>query len=197
VQLCRAFCAYANGGRLVKPTLIRGMLDADGNVVSRNKPAQSDMLPQVLNRYTALQMRQTLCDVVVRGTASKARSDTWNVFGKTGTAHVSEGRAGYSDSRYTSSFLCGAPAERPRLVAAFIVHEPDKQWAQSQNLSHYGGAVAAPGATRMLERCLAYLQVPPSPPLPLPPENVQKVLYQFSKKAYEQKQPPQTAAARD
>ena len=83
-------------------------------------------------------------------------------------------------------------------MAAFIIHEPDKAWAQSQNVTHYGGAVAAPGATRMLERSLAYLQVPPSPPLPLPPPDVQKVLYQFSRKAYDApKLPAQTAAARD
>ena len=87
------------------------------------------------------------------------RSDTWTIFGKTGTAHISQGRGGYSDTKFTSSFLCGAPAEKPRLVVAFIIHEPDK------SIGHYGGAVSAPGAKRLIERSLAYLQVPPSPRL--------------------------------
>jgi cell division protein FtsI (penicillin-binding protein 3) len=195
VQLCRAFCAYANGGRLVQPTLIKGTLDAGGKVVTKNvarnvgpsKSPDLQMMPEVLDPMTAAEMKRVLCDVVVRGTATKARSDTWIVFGKTGTAHISEGRGGYSADRYTSSFLCGAPAENPRLVAAFIIHEPDKQWATQNNLSHYGGAVAAPGATRMLERCLAYLQVPPSPELQPPPPGIASVLYGFDPKVYKAK----------
>ena len=38
LQLCRAFCAYANGGRLVTPRVIKGVLDADGaDRVARRK----------------------------------------------------------------------------------------------------------------------------------------------------------------
>ena len=31
MQLARAFCAYANGGQLVQPHIVKGVLDADGN----------------------------------------------------------------------------------------------------------------------------------------------------------------------
>src|SRR6185437_16701255 len=167
VQLCRAFCAYANSGRLVKPTIIRGVLDQDGNVISRNKSAQLDAMPQVVDPRTAAEIRDVLCDVVVRGTAAGyGRSDTWNIFGKTGTAHISNGRSGYSESKFNSSFICAAPAESPRLAEAFIVHEPDRQ------IAHYGGAVSAPGSKRFIERALTYLQVPPSPDLQPPPANI-------------------------
>jgi cell division protein FtsI (penicillin-binding protein 3) len=181
LQLARGFCAYANGGKLVQPTLIRGTLDPEGHTVSRHKPGDLDMMPEVIDPTTAAEMKRVLSDVVVRGTASSARSDTWNVFGKTGTAHISEGKHGYSATRYNSSFICGAPAEDPRIVAAFIIHEPDK------SLAHYGGAVAAPGAVKMLERTLAYLQVPPSPELVPPPPSIAKVLYAFDPKVYKQK----------
>src|SRR5581483_461256 len=69
IQICRAFCAYGNGGRLVKPTLIRGVLDADGNLVSKNEPLHPWQLPQVVDPRTALELRRVLCDVVIRGTA--------------------------------------------------------------------------------------------------------------------------------
>lgn len=194
VQLARAFAVYANGGRLVTPTLIRGTLDDEGKVVSDRSVMHSLMAPEVLDRITAAEVKRVLADVVVRGTATKARSDTWNVFGKTGTAHISEGRGGYSPDRYVSSFLCGAPYEDPRLVAAFIIHEPDK------TVAHYGGTVSAPGAMRMMERSLAYLQVPPSPPLPLPPPSVAKVLHNYKPEAYKPKKPensePRAASAR-
>ena len=163
LQLARAYCAYANGGRLVKPTLVKGFLGTDDQVVPKIQPTDFHMLPEVLDPVTAAEMKRIMCDVVIRGTATKARSDVWNIFGKTGTAHISEGKRGYSLSRFNSSFLCGAPAENPRLVIAFIVHEPDK------SIAHYGGNVSGPAAKRLMERAATYLQVPGSPELPPPP----------------------------
>ena len=64
-------------------------------------------------------MKRILCDVVVRGTGTKARSATWNIFGKTGTAHISEGKAGYSQGRFNSSFIGGA--NLPVTIARTIV----------------------------------------------------------------------------
>lgn len=189
VQLCRAFCAYANGGRLVQPTLIRGVLDSEGHIVSRARPKDVMLLPQVVDRATAAAMRQVLCDVPVRGTAAgSARSDTWNIFGKTGTAHIAE-HGVYSQTRFNSSFVCGAPAEKPRLAIAFIVHDPRGE--------HYGGQVSGPYAKRLIERALTYMQVPASPPLELPPASIQPKLVNFNPKAYLPPKPKvQTADAR-
>ena len=184
LQLARAFCTYANGGHLVNPHLTKGLLNSDGSVEAINR--QPSLLPQVMSPESTMQMRRILCDVLVRGTATKARSHTWNIFGKTGTAHVSAGKAGYEE-KYTSSFLAGAPYENPRLVIAFIIHEPDKDHCLKNGLSYYGGAVAGPGAGRILERSLAYLQVPSSPDLPLPPPEIASVLYNFNPKQYDRK----------
>jgi cell division protein FtsI/penicillin-binding protein 2 len=197
LQLARAFCGYANGGRLVQPTIVKGLLDADGRVVSRVQPPRIDMMPEAVDPMTAAEVKRVLCDVPVRGTAasSGARSRTWNIFGKTGTAHISiKGGKGYSSEKFTSSFLAGAPAEDPRLVVAFIIHEPDKK------IAHYGGAVAAPGAGRLIDRALTYLQVPPSPDLEPPPPYIASKLYNFDPKAYRwptDKDAARTAAATD
>jgi cell division protein FtsI (penicillin-binding protein 3) len=193
LQLARAFCAYANGGRLVRPTLIKGYLDADDHVVPQVKLADFRMLPEALDPMTAAEMKRIMCDVVVRGTATKARSDWWNIFGKTGTAHISEGKRGYSLTRFNSSFLCGAPAENPRLVVAMIVHEPDK------SIAHYGGNVSGPAAKRLVERALSYYQVPSSPDLPLPPPKVADVLVGYNEKVYQRhhQEDLSTAVARE
>jgi len=192
LQLARAFCAYANGGRLVKPTLLKGFLDSDGRVLRRDRTNELPMLPEVLDPVTAAEMKRIMCDVVVRGTATKARSDTWNIFGKTGTAHISEGKRGYSPTRFNSSFICGAPAENPRLVVAFIVHEPDK------SIAHYGGNVSGPAARRLLERALSYLQVPSSPDLPPPPAKIATALIGYNENLYKKGHHADTAtAARD
>jgi cell division protein FtsI/penicillin-binding protein 2 len=154
------------------------------------------MMPEVIDPITAAEMKRILCDVVIRGTAKGSRSDTWNIFGKTGSAHVSGGKAGYNDERYTSSFLCGAPAEDPQIVVAFIIHEPDKQTALSSTAkSYYGGAIAAPGASRLVERTLTYMNVPASPDLPVPPPQIANVLFQYNPKLYVRKTPKEQALA--
>jgi cell division protein FtsI (penicillin-binding protein 3) len=183
LQLARAMCAYANGGRLVRPRIVKGVLDQDGRLTSQTSPMQLNMLPEVVDPITAAEVKRVLADVPVRGTATKARSRSWNLFGKTGTAHVSRG-GGYNQESYTSSFIGGAPYEAPRLVIAFILHEPDRQ------KGHYGGLVSAPSASQVLERTLAYLQVPASPVLPSPPARIANVLYAFDPKAYSRRQAP-------
>jgi cell division protein FtsI/penicillin-binding protein 2 len=174
VQLARAMCAYANGGRLVRPHIIRGILDDDGQITAAaGAPGPADALPQAIDPATALQVRRILCDVPLRGTALGALTDrTWNIFGKTGTAHVTKGSF-YSSEAFTSSFIGGAPAEQPRLVIAMVIHEPDRR------LGHYGGIVSAPAACRVLDRAMAYLQQPASPPLPPPPPHIAAVLYEY------------------
>lgn len=188
LQLARGMCAYANGGRLITPRVVKGVLGDNGQIIAKYESLDLAKAPEVIHPDTAGVMRRIMCDTVVRGTAKSARSHTWNLFGKTGTAHIAlKDQRGYADDKYTSSFIGGAPFENPRLVIAFVIHEPDKQKAMSEGLSYYGGAVAAPGAARVLERSLAYLQVPASPDLPLPPQHITNVLYDFSPKAYERK----------
>ncbi len=189
LQLARAMSVFANGGRLVEPHLLKGVLEPDGTIHSRAHVKRWEELPEVLDTYTAHQMRRTLADVPVRGTGRAIKSKTYNIFGKTGTAHVARGGS-YNDSTYTSSFIGGAPFERPRLVIAFIIHEPDR------SIAHYGGTVSAPGAARVLERSLAYLQVPPSPELELPSPRLQELLYAFDPKVY-RKPDAQLAASHD
>ncbi len=190
LQLCRNFCAYANGGRLIRPTIIKGTLGPNGQIIPLHKATPLADCPRMISTETEMQMRQILCDVVVRGTATKARSEYWNLFGKTGTAHISEGKNGYSLTRFTSSFICAAPAENPRMVIAFIIHEPDPA------IAHFGGTVSAPGASQMMQRALTYLQVPPSPELELPPASVRPKLVDFNEKEYRRQVPLETAEAR-
>jgi len=180
LQLARAFCVYANGGRLVNPHILKGRLDSAGRLIEQYPRPRLEDLPQVLDRSTADLMRRIMADVVVRGTGTKARAECkyWNIFGKTGTAHISQGRQGYAANLFNSSFLCGAPVENPRVVVAMTVHKPDPK------LGYYGGSVSAPAAARLLKRVLAYMQVPQSPPLPLPPPEIIPALVRFNPAIY-------------
>ncbi|HEX4124748.1 MAG TPA: penicillin-binding protein 2 [Tepidisphaeraceae bacterium] len=180
LQLVRGFCAYANGGKLVRPRLLRGVLDARGHLINEDTPPFGSAAParQILDPQTVEEIRRVLCDVLVRGTATSARSSVYNIFGKTGTAYISDGKAGYSKTEFNSSFLGAAPAENPRLVVGVFIHDPDRE------LGHYGGTVSAPATRNILERSLEYLQVPPSPPLQPPPPAIAALLVHFDPSIY-------------
>lgn len=180
LQMARAMSSIANGGTLLTPYVVRGTIDSNNDVRPIADEARQRKIQRILEPQTAASIRRVLADIPIRGTATKARSHLYNVFGKTGTAHRAvNGR--YDQDHYTSSFVGGAPFESPRLVVAFVIHDPDR------SLAHFGGIVAAPGASRILDRALTYLQVPTSPPLPLPPTHLVERLYNFDAKLYERK----------
>ena len=106
--------------------------------------------------------------VFTRGTAKSARSKVYRLFGKTGTAHLAiQGAGHYAGDQYNASFLAGGPMTNPQLVAIVTLHKPDP------SMGHFGGTVAAPACSQILERSLMYLQVPgdqtekPAKPMPL------------------------------
>ena len=171
LQLIRGFCCLANGGRLVRPKVVRGIMSPTGEVVKDLaapplSPEQTASATnagkneQVISREVAGQMvDKVLVEVVARpeGTANKAAIEGYRVFGKTGTAQVpkKDGR-GYEEGKYISSFMAGAPAEDPRVCVLIMVREPDK----SLGLGYTGGRVAAPTVREILRQTLAYLGVP-------------------------------------
>ncbi|MFW6059336.1 MAG: peptidoglycan D,D-transpeptidase FtsI family protein [Phycisphaeraceae bacterium] len=144
LQITRAFCALANGGLLVAPT----MRVVDGNQVL---PIQQ----RVLRPATAERTRQVMRRVVTEGGGRRAQSSMYTIFGKTGTAQLPDfERGGYHQDRYVSSFVGGAPLDKPRLVVGCFVHDPNR------SKDHFGGTVAAPAVKQVLEQSLRYLGVP-------------------------------------
>ena len=76
-----------------------------------------------------------------------------NVFAKTGTAQKYDAESGaYSDTRYVSSCICGAPAEAPRVLVMVTVDETSTADEPA------GGKVAAPAASDILKAALNAIQ---------------------------------------
>lgn len=159
LQMLRAFCMLANGGRLVHPYVVEALVRSDGMVV--------DMRPSTLRVGYVIKpevARWVVQDALTaavnepRGTGARAKLDQWKVFGKTGTAQIarSDGR-GYESGAYIASFIGGAPAENPRVVVLVAIRRPNVDLKKG----YTGGTVAAPVAARILERTLTYLEVPP------------------------------------
>lgn len=87
------------------------------------------------------------------GTAPRAQALGYSVGGKTGTAHKQEGR-GYASNKYRSWFVGIAPISQPRIIVAVMVDEPS-------NGQYYGGLVAAPVFSQVVQQTLNRLGVLP------------------------------------
>jgi len=154
LQMATAFSAFANGGKVLRPRILRGVLDSRGRVVARL--TEPEVVHQAMRPETARRLiDKALVAVVEEGTGKRGRVPGYRVFGKTGTAQkIDPETKSMSHSRYVSWFLAGAPAENPRVVIAVAVNEPDR------SIGYYGGTVAAPVAKKILEATLPYLGVP-------------------------------------
>jgi cell division protein FtsI/penicillin-binding protein 2 len=153
LQIARAYCILANGGRLVKPFVVRAIVDNDGK--ARQLRGRGSLTGHIIKSQVAdWIVREALTGVVTEGTGKKAASKKWNVFGKTGTANIAmaEGK-GYDQSNFVASFVGGAPAERPEVVILVSIRKPDR----SLGKGYSGGTVAAPVFKEILEQTLNYL----------------------------------------
>ncbi len=149
VQMATAYAALANGGYLLQPYLVKSI------TLSSGQPAyDSEALcyRRIFSKKTCDQVRQALVKVVESGTATRARSQLYTIAGKTGTTEKIDGGQ-YSKKKNVALFSGFAPASRPRLVVMITVDEPQG--------ASFGGVVAAPAASRVLEQALLYLGVPP------------------------------------
>lgn len=109
---------------------------------------------RVFSKETAQVVRQMMESVVASGgTAQKAALPGYRVAGKTGTVKKA-GAGGYTERRYLSLFAGMAPASDPRLVAVVMINEP-------RGKHYYGGLVAAPVFSAVMDDALRLLNVAP------------------------------------
>ena len=162
LQLVRAFCVLASGGRAVHPYLVKAVVDSRGELV-KQRESLPDVGYIVKPEVAKWIVNECLVGVVNErdngGTGWRAKLDKWQVFGKTGTAQLAkkDGR-GYEENAYVASFIAGAPAEDPEVVVLVSVNKPNR----SLGMGYTGGRVASPVAAKILEKTLTYLRVPES-----------------------------------
>lgn len=161
IQMVAAMGVIANGGHLVRPHVVRSVVDAEGRTV---RAFGREIRRRVLSREAAGQISRALEGVVgERGTAQRARVGRFRVAGKTGTAQRVDPAGGYTPGKYVVSFLGYLPAEDPAFVGLVLVDDPKTEPGMC-----YGGTVAAPVFAAIGERAVRYLDLePPLPDIPL------------------------------
>ena len=149
LQMAMLFSAIANEGILVEPRMYEKIVDADGSVVdsARYKP-----LRRVISQETADRLKSMMCDVVKKGTGTKAAIKGIAIAGKTGTAQKIDKTTGaYSDKRGWASFIGFLPADRPMLLGAVVIDEPAN--------AEMGGSAAAPVFQKIMSQIISHPQL--------------------------------------
>ena len=151
IQIATALSAIANGGVLMRPTLVRRVVGPDGKTVRSFAPKARR---RVVSRYTARLVGDIMTSVTEEGgTGTQGALDGFLVAGKTGTAQKAVAGKGYDENKWIASFIGFVPADNPRLTISVTIDEP--------LINHYGGVVAAPTLRRIADQSLKYLGVSP------------------------------------
>lgn len=148
LQLANAYSAFANGGILWKPRLVKYIETTDGKLYKEFLPEKEGELH--LNPKTVEILNSALWGVVNEpgGTGKNAKLTGVDVCGKTGTSQVlglPENEIARRAKRLTAFqkdhalFACYAPSKNPEIAVAVILENAGG-----------GGAVAAPIARRIL-----------------------------------------------
>lgn len=159
LQLVSAFAGLGNRGRLMRPFVVRRVVDEHGNAIVDRRPT---VARQVVEPEVAAAVTDLLVRVVEDGTGGQAKVPGFAVAGKTGTSQkVKDGR--YHPRDRIASFVGYVPAHDPALAILVVVDTPTRQ-------STYGGVIAAPVFRRIAEYALGRVGVFPGqePPPGLP-----------------------------
>jgi cell division protein FtsI (penicillin-binding protein 3) len=128
--------AVANNGKMMKPYLVNS-IQSDGVLLKEFQPTVMDenfCKPSVIKSA-----QESMRAVVTEGTARKALEGLpFAAAGKTGTAHVSDGKIKYDHGVYQATFVGYFPADKPQYTCIVLIR------TKPHAASHYGGTVAAP-----------------------------------------------------
>lgn len=153
IQMITAISAAVNGGYLVKPHVVKQILDSDGKIV---KNIGTTVKRQVISKETSKQVCEMMAAVVDGGTAKNAKIAGYSLGGKTGTSQKVAKILETGNRRlYIASFLGVAPIDDPEIAVLVMIDEPTGD-------SYYGGTVAAPVAAQIFEDILPYLGYEPN-----------------------------------
>jgi len=152
IQLARAFCVIANGGKLVKPYLVEKILE-NGKVTEIQPKITSN---NIISPRTTSQLIGMLVSVVENGFAKRAKIPGYFIAGKTGTAQIAFSALGINKEGYSEktiqTFIGFAPAFSPRFLILVKLDNPKSRDASVS---------AVPIFKELAEYIINLWQIPP------------------------------------
>mgnify|MGYP000470410015 FL=1 len=158
IQMVRAFAVLANGGYLVKPTLLKKIVSGEEVIVDNTPSCYSK---KVLDEEIIAEVVKALKFTTKPG-GSSVLGDIpgFTEAGKSSTAEKLIGGQ-YSKTKHFSTFIGFAPLNQAKFVLFVGIDEPQKVYVPGIGTTHFGGKCAAPIFREIAKRTLEYLGVHP------------------------------------
>ncbi|MDD2798199.1 MAG: penicillin-binding protein [Bacteroidales bacterium] len=130
IYMLTFYNSIANNGKMVKPFFVKS-INRNGTEIKKYETEVVN--PAVCKPSTVKILQQMLADVVVHGTGKPLLSKHIKIAGKTGTAQVSQGKAGYDGHQVS---FCGYfPVDKPKYSGIVVIRYP--------RIGHAGGGTMA------------------------------------------------------
>lgn len=147
IQMLRAFASLVNGGKLLKPFVVRKISSG-----SEKKSIESKIERKTISARTSEMIKRMLLSAVENGEVRWAKPKGYQIAGKTGTAQIPiEGH--YDPTKTVASFVGFAPFSDPKFLALVILREPQT--------SPWGSETAAPLFFEVAKELLVYYNIAP------------------------------------
>ncbi len=147
IQLVRAFSSLVNGGYLLKPYVVREIVEP-----GRTRERRPEIVRQVISKETSEQIKAMLVSTVNHAEVPIDLPEGYEIGGKTGTAQIAmEGQ--YDAYRTITSFIGFAPVDNPQFIGLVVMKEPE--------VSRWGSETAAPVFFEVAKELLVYYNVVP------------------------------------
>jgi cell division protein FtsI (penicillin-binding protein 3) len=175
MQLVQAYTVFANEGYVIKPHIVRYVVDDRKQMIACYSPAACKgkrwhKRKVIRNKKAVKELLQMMKVVVTGGTGQKADLRRWgySVAGKTGTAEKSGKKGiGYLQNSNRVTFIGLIPADNPRYIIAVMYDDPEgdpatfDKYNPDKELRKDAGYVAAPVFAKIARRVVYRLGVPP------------------------------------
>lgn len=140
LQLAVMTAAVANGGKVLRPQVVKRIENLHGQVVFNAEPETFNTLDLPPNMFSAVRQGMEAVVNEAGGTGASCRIPGLRVAGKTGTAQVIQSKTAVASGdpknlRDHALFVAFAPADKPKIAVAVIVEH-----------GGHGGSAAAPVA---------------------------------------------------
>ncbi|MFP5111180.1 penicillin-binding protein [Bacillaceae bacterium C204] len=160
IQQIQAATAIANDGKMVKPHVVKKIVDHDTRETI--KSSTTEVVSTPITKETAKEVRDILETVVTspKGTGGRYKIDGYSVAGKTGTANIPgpNGRYLQGANNYMFSFLGMAPKDDPELIVYVAVQQPELEGIEAGQGAIPVSAIFNP----VMKNSLHYLNIKPS-----------------------------------
>ena len=150
LQMVQAYSAIANGGKMVKPHIIKEIKNPDGSDYSVTDVVYSG---NPISEQVANEVKDMMEKEVSEGGGVNAQIPEYHMAGKTGTAQKLDAEhGGYLEGSHIASFCGFGPTEDPKAICLVVLDSPKG--------AYYGAQVAAPVFKEAMTQIMRYLHVP-------------------------------------